>query len=104
MPLAVTPSGIYYDRPETAFLCKTMLSVASEVIIMTTGDHLLAEDKVSQYHCDPLDGWAKKTKSLVIAGTSPHLQQIVDRFAGRGVAVHWQRPDSLQWQTTPSAI
>jgi hypothetical protein len=100
MPLAVTPSGIYYERPETAFFCKTMLALASEVTIMTMGDCLLSEDKVAQYHCDPLDGWPKKSISLVIAGRSPHLQQIVDCFAGRGVAVHSQRPDSLQWQTT----
>ena len=42
-PLAVTLSGICYEKAETASFCKLLLTSAPEIVIMTTSDRLRGE-------------------------------------------------------------
>lgn len=101
MPLVVSPLGTYYQREETALLCRILIENAKELIILATPDRLrIAEDEVGDLKHDEVGQWAKlgKPVSLVVAGESDRQEEFTHRFAAEGVNVHWGSLSTSEWR------
>jgi hypothetical protein len=101
MPDAISPGGVYYQRAESALLCRILIEESSQIVILATPNRLREDkDRGDACYCAEAGQLAMREKpvSLVVAGRDDRRDDITDCFLSLGVTVHWGDVATGKWQ------
>lgn len=107
MPAVITPEeGLHFHRDDTAELARTLLEVATHVVVMAVGDRICLSPELKNERHPPtciasLDDTLRKRKriSIIVSGAprSGKIDAFVDGFTRMGIETAWLGPMASNW-------